>query len=206
MPAPPPPAPTLPAPTELRRVWCAATSRDFRRALSEGIALETALEKPATAALAESLAVTHPGVDARARFCSVDAAMEAATARSVDVPLSAAVAGAAAAAAAAATAAAGSAGLAAVATAAAATVAARRAVAAATPAAPRSTRGAAVASLLLLTLVFFFCCAAPWDRSSSPPRKCNVHPPCLHTSDLGILAWIWDGCGLLNATQCLARD
>ena len=62
------------------------------------------------------------------------------------------------------------------------------------------------ASLLLLTLVFFFCCPAHCDRSSSPPHKCNVHPPCLHTSDLGILAWIWDGCGLLNVRQYVARD
>ena len=56
------------------------------------------------------------------------------------------------------------------------------------------------------SLVSFFCCPAHCDRSSSPPRKCNVHPPCLHTSDLGILAWIWDGCGLLNVRQYVARD
>ena len=70
----------------------------------------------------------------------------------------------------------------------------------------QSTTAGRRASLLLLTLVFFFCCPAHCERSSSPPHKCNVHPPCLHTSDLGILAWIWDGCGLLNVRQYVARD
>ena len=71
---------------------------------------------------------------------------------------------------------------------------------------PRSTTTGRRASLLLLTLVSFFCCPAHCDRSSSPPHKCNVHPPCLHTSDLGILAWIWGGCGLLNVRQYVPRD
>ena len=71
---------------------------------------------------------------------------------------------------------------------------------------PRSTTTGRRATLLLLTLVFIFCCPAHCDRSSSPPHKCNVHPPCLHTSDLDILAWIWDGCGLLNVRQYVARD
>ena len=45
----------------------------------------------------------------------------------------------------------------------------------------RSTTTGRRATLLLLTLVSIFCCPAHCDRSSSPPHKCNVHPPCLYT-------------------------
>ena len=66
---------------------------------------------------------------------------------------------------------------------------------------PRSTTTGRRATLLLLTLVFIFCCPAHCDRSSSPPHKCNVHPPCLYTQ-----ATLTSSLGSGTAAGCSMSD